>query len=229
MSSISTRKLIAFAMAVCALALVPYLSYKRYQQSRLPRSFSEGPSLLASRIGDYSMVDRWANPIDGYTGIEQGATYQCARDAQPLQYDMWLGNLDFQHNGIACYLARGSHVIWQRSRQIKARDTEAQFGLALLRDDSIDGPVLKLVAATQCSFGSCEENALVAHGWEFSSRGLFNFFSPQGMALPLSITVAAKDAIGSEQQLLGSLEHFLRGLPLRPVQDFSVRELQAAH
>ena len=222
--SVSTAKLIAFAAAVSALGLLPYLHYENYQSAGLRRSLSQAPTLLPPQVGDFTSVERWTHPIDGYTGIEQGAAYESRVHSRKVQYDMWLGNLGSGHNGIACYLAQGSRVLWQKSRNVKAGDSDAVFGLALLRDDSVEGPRLKLVAATECSFSACQENALVAHGWEFTGQSLARFFKPDNISLPLSITLTGGDDAAGQAQLLDSLEHFVQGLALRPVRAFSALE-----
>jgi len=224
MISVSTSKLIGFAAVVSALGLLPYLHYEHYQSAGLRRSLPQAGTLLPAQVGDFSSLDHWSRPLDGYTGIEQGATYQSRNNPQKVQYDMWLGSLDSGHNGIACYLAQGSQVLWQKSQTVRASDSEAVFGMALLRDDSVDGPVLKLVAATECSFGSCRENALVAHGWEFSGPSLIRFFKPNGISLPLSVTLTAADNGIGQAQLLDSLTHFVEGLALAPVRAFSALE-----
>lgn len=211
------QRIAALGAIVFLLGAVPYFSASRYHSKEIRTA--KDSSLIPSVVGDFRAGERWTYPPRTLSGIEKGAMYAANGNPQKVQFDMFLGALN-AHNGIECYIARGSRIVWQSAGNIAAHDGPATFGLALMEDDAPAGKVLKLVAATECSSQVCAEKSLITAGFEFTKPGALRLLGFSPRAVPLSVTLQAATGI-AENQLVAVLRSFVSSLDLSPYRAYS--------
>jgi len=160
--------------------------------------------------------------------IEEGAIYRDAIGKQMAQIALQL-NRSGAHNGLACYLSHGIPLQKQHIEQVRASDSEADFNIAFVSDQSLTGAgqATLLIATTECMPGGCTE-APMKHSYGVSIlRSEFDKndrrFKNQ-LLVPLSITLQSLEPSGNALDQEHALRQF-REL----VSSFGLLPLRTAH
>lgn len=211
-------RFIAFCAVILLIGGLPALWSAGYRH-RLETKVNSA-ALVPPKVGAFVAGERWRLPERGLSGIEQGASYTAPAEPLPVQFDMFIGALNV-HNGIECYVARGSTIVWQTTERFTSADSQPVFNLALVRDDSIAGSALKLVGATACGALRCDQEPVVTRGFEFTRPGVLQLFGLSDHPVPISITILSGSGAETASGLKGIFADFVRSLDLTPHRTYS--------
>jgi len=206
-------RLLAFAVLVVSATAASGMQERSWTRQASPAAAAV--VLVPETLGERSISKRWNNLLRGGI-VEDGAVFSGASGV-PVQLDFFR-NRPTAHNGINCYLLEGESLTWERPQVLQMATAPAQFDVALLSSNDS----LRLIAATECSAGGCNEHGLWGEPVGNSKLRWTSANAPHEAVVPVSIVLSspldgAEPAV-VEARLMSQLQDAARLIDLAPAQ-----------